>query len=181
MIIILLLVLVAFVVLCLFAFPALSPIPYFPSNRADIGLILNHIGLAKGNTIIDLGAGDGIVVMEAARKALELGLDTQFIAVEINPVLVMILHVRRLLNPNRRRIHIVWGDLFKMDYKALTRGHKSVTVYLYVSPWLMKKIMDRLNDQITRYTLVSYMYPIDEHVKEGGRGVHPLYKKAFTN
>ena len=52
--------------------------------------------------MIDLGAGDGIVIFKAASQAFQKRLNTKFIAVEINPVLILILYLRRLFHPNKK-------------------------------------------------------------------------------
>ena len=84
------------VIIFLFSSKALSPIPYFPSNKHDLPLIIKALNLKNNQTVIDLGAGDGIVIFEAAKIAYKRKLNTRFVAVEINPVLILVLHLRRL-------------------------------------------------------------------------------------
>lgn len=119
------LILFIFVVLILFSFPCFSPIPYYPSNKKDLPFIIKAVNLKNDQVIIDLGAGDGVVIFAAASNAISLPkkLNTQFIAVEINPVLIFIMHLRRLFHPNRKNIKIVWADMFKVNLK--TQNHNS--------------------------------------------------------
>lgn len=175
MAIFIILILLFFAILSLFAFPQLSPIPYFPSNPKDMHLILKALKLTNGQTVVDLGAGDGIVVFEAAKTTLEKKLDTRFVAVEINPVLVLLLHVRRFFNPNRDRITIVWGDLFKLDYRHLVKKNTQCTLYLYVTPRLIPSIVDTFKKSIPRFTTVSYLYKVDKTDKPRYTGVHPIF------
>jgi hypothetical protein len=63
-------VLVGFVIL-LFSSKTLSPIPYFPSQKIDLPLIIKALNLQNNQTVFDLGAGDGIVIFEAAKKAYQ--------------------------------------------------------------------------------------------------------------
>lgn len=163
-------------VIFLFSSPKLSPIPYFPSNKKDMSLIIKSFGLANRQTIIDLGAGDGIVVFDAAYDAHKRGLDTNFVAVEINPVLIAVLQLRRLVHPNRRRIKIVMDDIFKMDFGRLIDDRNSKIFYLYISPWHMEKTLDNIKRQFGRFSVVSYMYPVKSMAKEREtRGVHPVF------
>lgn len=164
----------------IFSFPQFSPIPYYPSNMKDKGKILKALKLKNNQTVIDLGAGDGVVVFEAAREALQNKLSTRFVALELNPILVLVLHLRRLLHPNRKNIRIVWGDMFKADYRKITEkgdGVKSVTFYLYISPWLIEKAIAQALSSFPDADFVSYYYPI-KSMKDRQRidpGVHMTY------
>lgn len=166
-----------FVIIILFSFPQFSPIPYFPSNKKDMHLILKALDLRNNQTIIDLGAGDGIVVFETARLALKNGLNTQFIALEINPVLVFILHIRRLFNPNKKNIKIVMGDMFTYQFlRLITDNYQQTTFYLYISPWLIDKALRNVSPQFPHAKYVSYFYPIKNlHEKKKTIGIHPIY------
>ncbi len=147
-------VLIILFIVSLFSSPRFSPVPYFPTNKKDIPLIIKALGLKNNQTIIDLGAGDGIVIFEAAIISLQQKLNTQFIAVEINPVLVIILFVSRLFHPNRKNIKIIWGDFFKVTMQQFN----NITIYLYVSPWLIDKLIKNLKLKTKNFSLVSYMY-----------------------
>ena len=165
------------IVIIIFSFPQFSPIPYFPSNGKDIPLILEALNLRKNQTIIDLGAGDGIVIFQAARKALQDKLNTKFIAVEINPVLLFILYIRRLFHPNRNNIQIVKRDMFTMSYTNLTSS-TNVTFYIYISPWYIDKTVQNITKQIPSFDLVSYFYEVKSlqtHNQERQIGVHDIY------
>jgi tRNA G37 N-methylase Trm5 len=156
-----------FLVLIIFIFSSktFSPIPYFPSQPVDIPLIIKALKLEEGQTVIDLGAGDGIIIFEAAKKAFQKSLNTQFVAVEINPVLILILYLRRLFHPNKKNIRIVRDDIFKMHYK---KQWKNITTYLYISPWFLEKTISNLKNQVMKFSIVSYMYPIKSLNKKEG-------------
>jgi 16S rRNA A1518/A1519 N6-dimethyltransferase RsmA/KsgA/DIM1 with predicted DNA glycosylase/AP lyase activity len=153
----------------------LSPVPYFPSNAKDLPLILKALELKNKHIICDLGAGDGIVIFEAARKAYTKKLSTKFVAIEINPVLVLVMHIRRLFHPNRRNIRIILADMFTFDYSTM-RQFSNVTMYMYVSPWLIKKLFLRLKKTQRNFILVSYFYEVStlKPVKTW-RGVHDIF------
>jgi 16S rRNA A1518/A1519 N6-dimethyltransferase RsmA/KsgA/DIM1 with predicted DNA glycosylase/AP lyase activity len=151
------------VILFIFSSKTLSPIPYFPSQPVDIPLIVKTLNLKNDQTVIDLGAGDGIVIFKAAQQSYERKLNTQFVAVEINPILILILHLRRLFHKNKRNIMIVRADIFNMNFNSLTREPvNSITFYLYISPWYLEKTISNIKDQISKFDVVSYMYPLKE-------------------
>lgn len=152
---------IVIIVLILFSFPRFSPIPYFPSNKKDLKHILKALQLKNNQTVIDLGAGDGIVIFEAAKEALKRKLNTKFIAVEINPVLLCILYLRRLPHPNRKNIRIIFGDMFIMNFSSLTTPYSlPPTFYLYISPWHLEKTVANIKRQLNHFSIVSYMYEI---------------------
>jgi len=158
--------LILFIIIAIFSFPQFSPIPYFPSNRKDLQLIIKALKLQNNQTVIDLGAGDGVVIFAAAKTAYEKKLDTKFIAVDINPVLLFVMNIKKIFYPNRQNIKIIYGDMFNMKFKSpLQSKQKSklidnITIYLYISPWYIEKVIKNLKLKIKNFHVVSYMYPI---------------------
>jgi len=159
---------ILFIVIFLFSSKTFSPIPYFPSQPVDIEKIIKALDLRNNQAVIDLGAGDGIVIFNAAQKAKTLNLNTKFFAVEINPILILILHLRRLFHLNKKNIKIINDDIFKMDFSPLTmKQFNNVTIYLYISPWYLEKTILNVKNQTClpagryqKFSVVSYMYPI---------------------
>ncbi|MFH0979336.1 MAG: class I SAM-dependent methyltransferase [Candidatus Roizmanbacteria bacterium] len=159
---------IVIIIIFLFSSPKLSPIPYFPSNKKDLPLIIKSLDLKNNQNVIDLGAGDGIVIFEAAKQAFRKKLNTQFIAVDINPILVFIMFLRRLFHPNKKNIKIILGDIFKNDFMNFINFKNFITIYLYISPWFLEKVIENcklaLNKveglKIENLRIVSYMYPI---------------------
>ena len=153
------------VIIFIFSSKTLSPIPYFPSQPIDIPLIVKALNLKNNQTVIDLGAGDGIVIFKAAQQSYKQKLNTLFVAVEINPVLILILHLRRLFHPNKDNIIIIRDDIFKMNFSSYNRCTDakfcvSTTFYLYISPWFLEKTIENCKLKIENFSVVSYMYPI---------------------
>jgi 16S rRNA A1518/A1519 N6-dimethyltransferase RsmA/KsgA/DIM1 with predicted DNA glycosylase/AP lyase activity len=153
------------IVILFFSSQTLSPIPYFPSNKKDLPLIIKALNLKNNQLVFDLGAGDGIVIFKAAKKAFEKKLNTKFFAVEINPVLILIMIIRRLFHPNKKNIKIIRADIFTINFKKLvtkpvTRNPQPVTFYLYISPWYLEKVIKNLKLKIKNFALVSYFYSV---------------------
>lgn len=181
MFIILIIGLLLLIFISLFAFPKLSPIPYFPSNKKDIALIIRSLGLKDNQVVIDLGAGDGLVVFEAAEFAYARRLNAQFIAVEINPMLLILLQIKRLFNRNRKNIKVVQGDMFKLNYEKLLPKLKTQnTFYLYISPWYLEKTVENIKNYLKTFYIVSYMYqlPKRKEIKKL-KGKHPIFTYKF--
>lgn len=181
MILLFFVILILLLVIFIFASPKLSPIPYFPSNRKDLHLIIKALNLRNNQTIIDLGAGDGIVIFKAAQDALGKKLNTKFIAIDINPILVFILHIRRLFHPNKKNIRIILGDFFNSNFlnNLIINSKFSIlnsTFYLYISPWLLEKTLSIIKKTPGKKNVVSYFYPIKSiKPKTQTKGIHNLY------
>ncbi len=148
------------IIILFFSSPKFSPIPYFPSNKKDLPLIIKALNLKNNQVVSDLGAGDGIVIFEAAKLAFEKKLNTKFFAIEINPILILIMWLRWLFHPNKKNIKIVCDDIFKIDFTSYKLQVTSYTFYLYTSPWYLEKIIKNLKLKIKNFTLVSYFYPV---------------------
>lgn len=168
---------VALTIIYFFTSKKASPIPYFPSNKQDLPLILEALNLRNGQTVVDLGAGDGLVVFESAAEAQKRRLNTQFIAVEINPILVLILHLRKFVHPNRKNIKVIMADMFKLNLKSVIRNPQSqIVIFLYISPWYMEKVYKKLEKDLRSFELVSYFYGIPKKtLKKTVQGVNKVF------
>ncbi len=169
------------IVLLLLALPfasKFSPIPYFPTNKKDMGLIIDSLHLKDNQVIFDLGAGDGLVIFEAAYNSLKAKLDTKFVAVEVNPILVAILHIRRFSHPNRKNITIIWKDMYKVDYYEYFRDEQTEFIfYLYISPWYLEKAAKMIQKLDVHTRIISYFYPIHlfKEYEKKLEGIHKVY------
>jgi hypothetical protein len=165
------------IILIFFSFPQFSLIPYFPTNKKDLPKIIETLKLKNNQTIIDLGAGDGLIVFSAAKDAFDRKLNTKFIAVDTNPILIIVLFIRKLLHPNRNNISIVFCDMFKYKFEIRNLKFKNVTIYLYISPWLLEKIVSKIKKEIKGCNIVSYYYPIKSLKKkeEVFHGHHSIF------
>lgn len=165
----------------LFVFEPFSPVPYFPSNKKDLPQILKALNIRKNQTVIDLGAGDGIVIFEAASHAFSKNLNTTFIAVEINPLLVLVLYLRRYAHPNKRKIQIVWGDMFKKELPQLSG---LTTYFIYISPWHIQQLVKKISTKRKGTELISYFYPASKggrlRLKEVFQGKNTVYKYIYV-
>lgn len=147
MFILIVLGLILLITLILFSFPQFSPIPYFPSNKQDLPKILKTLDIDNDQVLIDLGAGDGMIIIEAAKEAYEKKLNTKFVAIDINPVLVFIMHLRRLLHPNRKNITIMRADMFTVDLSVIARSDNDKAISLFPHTHTMRSPLPPKRDR----------------------------------
>lgn len=126
-----------------------SPIPYYPTQSTDMDKIITVLNLKKDDVLYDLGAGDGKILLATASRYSNI-----IKGVEIHPFLVAVMHLKRLLHPHRNQIHVIWNSLFKLNISDAT------VIYLYVGPFFMKKIMDKIiaDHPPKLRRIVSYWY-----------------------
>jgi SAM-dependent methyltransferase len=100
--------LVLILVVLLFGFVILFGPPYLPTRRAQLNAALDLLDLKPGQTLLELGSGDGRVVLAAAKQGWNV------VGIELNPVLVLVSRLRTWRY--RRQVRIIWGDYFRVTW-----------------------------------------------------------------
>ncbi len=105
-------------------------LPYVGAKKDSINNILKLAGIKKGETIVDLGSGDGRLLFEAARfGAFATGY-------EINPFLVLISQLKRKLKGLENEVKIKDESMWKADLKIAD------VIFVYSLVKKMKKFED---------------------------------------
>jgi len=97
--------------------------PYVPTPQAVIDRMLDLAQLKSGETVIDLGSGDGRIMIEAAGKYGARGF-----GVEIDPRLVKLSNEKASKAGVAERVKFLQQDLFKTDF------HEANVLTLYLLP-----------------------------------------------
>lgn len=135
--------------------------PYLPTLKPHIKTALEMAELKRGQTLIELGCGDGRVVAAAAKHGIKV------VGYELNPFLALIawLRTRRY----GKRVQIKVGDFWRTDWP------KADAVFTFLLP----KYMAKLDKKVARYQadqgqavkLVSFAFLVPDRVardhKEG--------------
>ena len=90
--------------------PALYGLPSRPTHPDRIRKALKLANLQPNEIVYDLGAGDGRVLLIAAR---EFGAKT--VGIEIGPVQCVLIWLRTVASGLGDKIQLKWGDYFKTD------------------------------------------------------------------
>src|SRR5579884_362002 len=95
------------IIIC-FAGVLLFGAPYLPTLKPQIETALTLAQLKPGQTLIELGCGDGRVVLAAAKKGIKV------VGYELNPILALTAWLRT--RHYRRQVKIVWGNFWLKDW-----------------------------------------------------------------
>lgn len=122
--------------------------PWVPSYKKDLDRALKLAELKAGETFVDLGCGDGRVVIEAAER---FGADAIGYEIAIPMILVCLLRKRR------ERVRFVFKSLFAADLS------KADVVYLFgTPPTLRGKLTAKLERELKPGArVISYVFTLD--------------------
>lgn len=104
--------------------------PYVPTMRAQIDAALDMLDLKEGETLLELGSGDGRVMLAAARRGLKV------VGIELNPVLVVFSWL--LTWKYRKNVHIVWASYWGPQWP------RADAIFTFMLPKYMGKLDRRI-------------------------------------
>ena len=141
------LTLLALILIICFGGVLLRGAPYLPSLRLQIDAALKLANLRAGDHLLELGCGDGKVIVAAAKQGLTVT------GYELNPLLAAVawLRTRRY----RRQVKIVCGDFWRQDWPPAEA----------IFTFLLPRYMEKLDDKIKKYrhkpiALLSFAFAI---------------------
>ncbi len=121
--------------------------PYLPILRRDSQKILALADLKPGQTIIDLGSGDGRLLRAAAKSG------ARGIGYEINPLMVLISRI--VCWRYRRLVTIHLANMWQIQLPP------SDVIYVFLLDKWMAKLDAKISREITKPTLlISYIFEI---------------------
>lgn len=148
----------------LFGFVILFGAPYLPTLRPQIHDALELLDLKKGQTLLELGSGDGRILNEAARRGLHA------VGYEINPILVVVSYF--VTYKYRASVEIRWMSFWRADWPR-TDG-----IYVFLLDKYMKKLDKKVIQQIGlngSARLVSFGFEVPNKVPDKSKNGMRLY------
>lgn len=137
--------------------------PYLPTLSPQIQTALKLADLKPGQTLLELGCGDGRVLIAAAKQNL------QVVGYELNPLLAAVawLRTRRY----RKQVQIICGSFWKKQWPEADAAFT----------FLLPRYMDKLEEQCRSYPykplkLVSFAFTIPDRKPAKQKNGVFLYK-----
>jgi len=122
--------------------------PWHPLMPGTIRRILRFAEVQPGETVCDLGCGEGRVLITAAKE-----FSARAIGVEIDPLKILLARLLRKINGVGDRVNIVRGNLFDFD-----PGSADV-LYLYLTHQAMDKLFPEILKKLKpSVRIVSYRF-----------------------
>jgi len=124
-----------------FALPVLFGPPYVPTLRLNMEAALELLDLKPGQTLLDLGSGDGRILIAAAKRGWNA------VGIEVSPFLVIISRIRTW--KYRKQIRIIWGNYF------LTKWPEADGVFGFIIQYQMRRLDKRIEEWHTKPVRVA--------------------------
>jgi SAM-dependent methyltransferase len=123
--------------------------PYLPTLKKQVNTIFSLAEMKEGQTLIELGCGDGRVLVEAAKRGINS------VGYEINPILFLIALLRS--KKHKDRIRIVYGNYWRKEWPPAN------VIFVF----LIGRYMDKLDKHIKMYPhkpvkLVSFAFKLPD-------------------
>jgi hypothetical protein len=121
--------------------------PYLPTLKPQIDTLFELSGIKSGETMIELGCGDGRVLVEAAKKGI-IG-----IGYELNPILVVYAKIKTRKYSNL--VTIKWANFWSTDWPKAD----------FVFTFLLDRYMAKLDKKLLNYkyrpvTLITFAFEV---------------------
>lgn len=157
------LALVALAVLACFSIVLLFGAPYLPTLRPQVVAALELANLKPGETLIELGCGDGKVLIAAAQVGVHS------VGYELNPILACVAWLRT--RKFKGAVKIVWGNFWDKPWP------EAEAIFTFLHPRYMKKLDTKIvQSSMQNVKLVSFAFTIpDREPTEEKQGVY-LYR-----
>jgi protein-L-isoaspartate O-methyltransferase len=126
--------------------------PYLPTLKPQITAALDLLDLQPGQTLLELGSGDGAVLLAAAQRGL------QVVGIELNPLLVIVARVRTWRY--RKQVRIIWGSFWHESWPACDG------VFVFLLDRFMPKLDERMQEIGSPLVSVAFRIPNRQAIRE---------------
>lgn len=133
----------------IFGFVVFFGAPYLPTLKQQQQTALDLLNLKPGQTLLELGCGDGAVMLVAAQRGLWV------VGYELNPILALVAWART--RKYREQVRVVWGNFWRADW-PVTDGIFVFLLNKYMVQ-LDKKIIQQYHKRNVKLVSFAFMVP----------------------
>lgn len=134
--------------------------PYVPTLELQGRAALELLNLKSGQTLLELGSGDGKVLVMAAKSGLNV------VGIELNPLLVAVSWIRT--RRYRKQVSVIWGDFWSVQWPECDG------VFVFLLDRFMPKLDTRMQE--IKKPLASFAFKIPHKKITAERAGVFLYK-----
>lgn len=148
----------------LFGFVVFFGAPYLPTLKKQTDDALKLLDLKPGQTLLELGSGDGTVLLAAAKQGIRC------VGYELNPILVLI--SRGVTWRYRHLVTIKMANYWSVQWPAADG------IYVFLLQKYMKKLDTKVTQHASKYgriKLVSFAFSMPDkkaHKKRSGLSLY---------
>lgn len=136
------------VIVLLFGLVVLYGAPYLPTLKPQVNTAFELLDLKKGNHILELGCGDGRVLIAAAKRGYKVT------GYELNPLLYLLCRLRTWRY--RKQVRVVWGNFWTVKLPPADG------IFVFLLPKYMAKLDKKITQEFSKpVKLVSYAFSIN--------------------
>ena len=124
-------------------------VAYVPTPKDIVWRMLQLASLRRGETLFDLGAGDGRIIIEAVRR-----FGAKAVGVEIDPERIS--RIRERLNATKTQAELIEANLFHVNLSSAD------VIAIYLSDSANAKLAPKLKDELkagARVVSLDYKLP----------------------
>lgn len=123
--------------------------PFVPTPKNIVKEMLSLLNAGGKDTLLDLGSGDGIVLIEAAKFGAKA------IGYETNPFLVILSKMKVRVYGLSNKVEVKYQSYEKANL------HNATIVFCYNLPKFMPPILKKITSELPKNSkIVSYKFPI---------------------
>ena len=132
-----------------FSFVLLFGAPYLPTLKPQVEEALNLLDLKPGQTLLELGCGDGVVMLAAAKRGLNV------VGYELNPLIALTAYIRTWRYHKNGQVKVYCANFWTAKWPVADG----------IFTFLLQKYTTKLDTKIVQYShkpvkLVSFAFTI---------------------
>jgi 16S rRNA A1518/A1519 N6-dimethyltransferase RsmA/KsgA/DIM1 with predicted DNA glycosylase/AP lyase activity len=137
--------------------------PYLPTRRQQREAALDLFNLKAGQTLVDLGSGDGAMLLSAAKRGIKA------VGYEINPFLVLIAKIRT--RRYKKQVKVIQGNFWHKKWP------EADAVFVFLTERYMQRLNRNMKEQFKKpIKLITYGFEMPGKKPEATNNACFLYR-----